>query len=232
MADAQNWRTDVNAEDYFVQQKKQLMLADRRPVIRRASDLVGPGIGGNAIQVSNFNDPLLTFNGYFSYAFVDEATSIIDSAPNFTDSFVGFVTQDAELGGTQIFYSLNTTATWKRVFMRNPMDAASIFFGPWVHEAEVVLSGIHTFNNVLSGTDRSYVISLTGFPIPPVLPVVTVSSNYSTTSVDSIGVSASSISASGFRIRVRNGTGSDITALPVAWVFRCDSTALISDSSA
>lgn len=37
-----NWRTEVDAEDYFGHQKKKLDIADRRPLIRR-----GSGLGSN-----------------------------------------------------------------------------------------------------------------------------------------------------------------------------------------
>lgn len=66
MSDSQNWRTDTNAQDYFTHQKKQIQVSDRRPVIRRASDLVGPGIGASAIRISDFNDLSVLYNGYYS----------------------------------------------------------------------------------------------------------------------------------------------------------------------
>ena len=59
LADAQNWRTGVTAEDYFRGERKQNALADRRPVIRQASDLVGPGIAATATDLANESKRIL-----------------------------------------------------------------------------------------------------------------------------------------------------------------------------
>lgn len=63
---SQNWREEINAADYFGHQKKKQEIENRRPVIRRASDLVGPGIGASAVRITDFNDILATYNGYYS----------------------------------------------------------------------------------------------------------------------------------------------------------------------
>lgn len=130
MAD-QNWRTEVNAQDFFGNQKKQASLDNRRPVIRKPSDLVGPGIAANAIRLDDFNDHLATYDGFFS------ADVGALNAPNSTDAFVGTVTSDADLGGVQTFAGLTTQAAYQRVFNRNPSDEATIYWGSW----EVIGSG-------------------------------------------------------------------------------------------
>lgn len=121
----QNWRTDTNAVDYFGHQKKQLELADRRPVIRRASDLVGPGIGAGAVRLDNYNDILATFNGYYS-----SAPGALN-APNETDAFIGQVISDAEFGGRQVFTSMETGTEYSRPFNRSPVDPEAIGWGGW-----------------------------------------------------------------------------------------------------
>lgn len=126
MNDSQNWRTEVNSEDYFRHQKKQLQIADRRPVIRRASDLVGPGIAATCVRITDYNDLLATYNGFFSSA-PDAA-----NAPTGDDPYVGTVASDAELGGIQTFTNLTTEDRYQRVFRRNPTDAATIYWGVWV----------------------------------------------------------------------------------------------------
>lgn len=126
MADSQNWRTEVDATDYFSHQKKQVQLADRRPVIRRASDLVGPGIAPTAVRITNYNDLLAAYNGFFSSA------PGAANAPTTGDSYVGTVVGDAELGGIQTFTNLDTEVRYQRVFRRNPSDAATIYWGAWV----------------------------------------------------------------------------------------------------
>lgn len=125
---SQNWRTEVDAQDYFGHQKKQLNLADRRPVIRRPSDLVGPGINIHATRITNFNDPLVTFNGFFS------AAPAATNAPTNTGAYIGWVSSDAELGGIQLFTNLNNGTTYRRTFTRNALDPDShsaLIWGAW-----------------------------------------------------------------------------------------------------
>lgn len=120
----QDWRIETNAGDYFGNQKKKAEVEARRPVIRKASDLVGPGIADQAVRITDFNDELATFNGTFSAA---------DGALNSpaAGAFIGTVLGDAELGGEQRFRSLVSGNEYTRVFVRNPGDAASIAWGAW-----------------------------------------------------------------------------------------------------
>lgn len=123
---SQDWRTEVTAPDYFGNQKKQQNIDNRRPVVRTAADLVGPGIGSSAVRITDYNDLLATFNGYYSSA----AGAL--SAPNVTDAFVGHVVMDDQLGGRQVFTSMATGAQYTRLFVRNPSDVSSISFQAWV----------------------------------------------------------------------------------------------------
>lgn len=125
MSGEQGWRTQINAEDYFGQQQKAQNLADRRPVIRKASDLVGPGIADTAVSLTDFGDLLATYNGFFS------AIAGAFAAPTPDESFVGSVVSDADMGGTQTFTGLVSGWTYQRTFQRNPSDPESIFWGPW-----------------------------------------------------------------------------------------------------
>jgi hypothetical protein len=125
MSGNQNWRTEINAGDYVGHQQKKLQIADRRPVIRKASDLVGPGIGATAVRITDFNDLLATYDGFFS------ADVGAVAAPNDTDTFVGTTSGDAELGGVQNFTSLTTGVIYQRVFTRNPADASALYWSDW-----------------------------------------------------------------------------------------------------
>lgn len=131
----QNWRTEIDAGDYFGHQKKQLEVADRRPVIRKPSDLVGPGIGANAVRVTDFNNLLATYNGFFSSSRSLNGPVIEGSGPDAgydINPYVGTVSSDAELGGVQTFTNIDTEVTYRRVFRRNPADAATLYWGDWV----------------------------------------------------------------------------------------------------
>lgn len=125
MSGQQNWRTEVNAPDYFGHQKKQAAVENRRPVIRKPSDLVGPGIAATAVAITDFNDTLATFNGFFS------AVTGTTNAPTSGEDYVGVVTSDSELGGAQTFYGLTSGDTYRRVFTRNPSDPTTLYWGAW-----------------------------------------------------------------------------------------------------
>lgn len=125
---AQNWREEVTATDYFAHRQKQLNLNDRRPQVRRASDIVGPGIGAQAVRITNFNDRLATFNGFFSA----EANAM--AGPTGDEAHVGFVSSDSELGGVQMFYGVESGTRYRRVFTRKTYAPDSILWGSWVAE--------------------------------------------------------------------------------------------------
>lgn len=125
---SQNWRVEVDAEDYFGHQRKQLNIADRRPVIRRPSDLVGPGIAQAAVRIEDFNELLVTYNGFFSAA--EGATN----APSLVGAHVGWVSSDDELGGVQLFTNLASGVVYRRVFNRtqtDPFSHTALIWGVW-----------------------------------------------------------------------------------------------------
>lgn len=121
-----NWRTEIDAEDYFGHQNKKLSLADRRPVIRRASDLVGPGIAPHATPISDFNDALVTFNGYYA---TQDLTST--NGPPGGGRFVGYVVSDAVMGGYQYFTNISTRVQYVRRFTRNSTNPEQIAWSSW-----------------------------------------------------------------------------------------------------
>lgn len=51
--------------EWMNQRVKREMHEARRPVIRRASDLLGPGFGPYAIEVRDWNSEETTFNGFY-----------------------------------------------------------------------------------------------------------------------------------------------------------------------
>lgn len=156
----ENWRTPVTGEDYLLHERKRVDLEQRRPTIRTASDLVGPGIGAGAVRITDYDDLLATFNGYYS------SLAGADSAPNETEQFVGYVISDAELGGRQVFTGLVSGNTYTRVFTRSPTDPETIGWGSW--------SG-QRIAPTITGYDRTATFCQPGTPtvlLPP--PVGTV----------------------------------------------------------
>lgn len=131
MAGEQGWRTDIDAETYFGSQKKKLEVADRRPVIRKPSDLgLGPGFSAQAVRITDFNDLLATYNGFFA------AEIGAFGAPNDEESFVGIVVNDAEMGGVQRFTGMESGVDFRRLFRRNPSNAESIFYDAWTSDQD------------------------------------------------------------------------------------------------
>lgn len=122
---SQNWRTEVDASDYFGHQKKRVELEQRRPVVSRASDLVGPGIGESAIRITDFNELLATFNGYYSSA------PGAYNAPTDSEAFIGTTVSDPVLGGRQTFTGLTSGYEYARTFVRSPTDPTSLSWGIW-----------------------------------------------------------------------------------------------------
>lgn len=157
-----DWRFDgetgANAGDYFLGQRKRLDIDKRRPVIRRASDLVGPGIDAQAVRVTNWNDMLATFNGYYS------SLPGAAYAPDSIQNFLGTVVMDSEMGGVQVLTGLANGREYKRLFLRNPGDETSITFGAWsvraledfgsVNPATAVPNSLLVVNHTLGTTPR------------------------------------------------------------------------------
>lgn len=127
MPESDNWRTEVNSADYFAGQKKRGAIDARRPNISKAADLVGPGIDKHAIRLTNFNDPLATYNGYFA-ATGDAAESPDGDADS---RWVGIVVSDAEFGGWQEFTRLEDGVVMRRVFTRAPYAPEVVTWQNW-----------------------------------------------------------------------------------------------------
>ena len=126
-----DWRIETDGLDYFRHQKKTLEVADRRPVIRKGSDLVGPGIGASAVRLDDYNDLLATFDGYFS------SSPGAANAPNDTEAFVGHVISDSEFGGLQVFTGLTSRSEFRRTFARSPVDPEAIAWSLWTDDNRV-----------------------------------------------------------------------------------------------
>lgn len=122
----QDWRTAVDSGDYFLHRQKQTDLDSRRPVPRKASDLgLGPGVSANAVRITDYNDLLASFNGYFS-----SEPGAID-APNSVEAFVGYVISDISLGGRQVFTGLTSGVEYSRTFNRSPEDPETLGWSAW-----------------------------------------------------------------------------------------------------
>lgn len=143
-----NWRIPTDAATYMGAQKKRAELEQRRPVVRRAADLVGPGIGGSAVVITDYNDTLALFDGYFASGNISATANAqgrgarngpipIVGGPwagyDF-NPYVGITAMDGVLGGTQRFTNVVSGNIYTRIFLRNPSDPTSVTFGSWKWE--------------------------------------------------------------------------------------------------
>lgn len=65
MAGTTNHRTPQNMNDWMRQIERRLLRQEKRPTIRNAADLMGPGIGPRAVMIRDWNSTEPTFNGFW-----------------------------------------------------------------------------------------------------------------------------------------------------------------------
>lgn len=215
MSDQQNWRTGTDAGDYFLHQKKQLQMADRRPVLHKASDLVGPGIGKFTTRLDDLNSVAATFDGYFS------ALSTAFNAPSNTENFVGVVSADEILGGVQTFWGLTSGTMYRRVFTKNPQIPEFISYQAWSQEAAppvppppvLIQSGESALVFSSSDTTSGTITFPTAFPVS-VVPVVVA------THIGGAGmtVGVQSVTETDFLLSARYGAGPLTGSFPFGWI--------------
>lgn len=128
---SEDWRIGTDAKTYFLHEQKANRIERRRPTVRTAGDLVGPGIDASATTVTNWNDVLATFDGYFSSA------AGAASAPTPGEPYVGHTVSDADLGGYQTLTGVTSGSIWVRTFNRNAADPETVGFTPWTPMAGV-----------------------------------------------------------------------------------------------
>jgi hypothetical protein len=65
MGGQNNWTIDINANDWMRSMEKRVLHNDRRPSIRAASDLLGPGFAPYAVQTNDWNSEAACRQGYW-----------------------------------------------------------------------------------------------------------------------------------------------------------------------
>lgn len=65
MAGANSWRVQVTGADWMRDVEKRILHEERRPNVRTAADLMGPGIAPYSVLVNDWNAEETTFNGFF-----------------------------------------------------------------------------------------------------------------------------------------------------------------------
>lgn len=62
---ARNWPIPTSASDFFQQSDKRMMHQERRPAVRTASDILGPGAGPFSVVTLDWNSDECVFTGSF-----------------------------------------------------------------------------------------------------------------------------------------------------------------------
>lgn len=125
-------RTLITTEDWMRDMEKRTLHDYRRPQIRTASDLMGPGLGPRAIELRDWNDEATTFNGFFY------STPGAQNTPDTTRYWMGYVVANEFGAGYMLVYeyALDPTVatvpvrTYLRNFQTIPGSLRS--FGAWV----------------------------------------------------------------------------------------------------
>lgn len=65
MGGAVSWRQALSGEDWMREMEKRILHEERRPAVRTASDLMGPGLGPYSVLINDWNADETTFNGLF-----------------------------------------------------------------------------------------------------------------------------------------------------------------------
>ncbi len=133
---SENWKIITQPEDYFSQARRKLAVSDRRPVIKRASDIVGPAINFYSRRIDSLTAPIALFNGYY---FAE--TGAFD-APTSSEPYAVHTIQDSEIGGTQVAIGIDTNVEWRRTFRRAPDEPEVIFPSGWKRVTPELMSGV------------------------------------------------------------------------------------------
>ena len=65
MGGSNGWPANITFKDWMRDIEKRVLNEERRPIIRAAADLMGPGAGPYAIETTDWNADETTFNGWF-----------------------------------------------------------------------------------------------------------------------------------------------------------------------
>lgn len=147
----QNWVVPTNAQEFFSQQNRRLGQEERRPSVRKASDLLGPGIAPYAVPLTDFNSDMAAFNGFF---IAEPSAPDLNGGPDNTKWWIGQTIADQFNGGWQMFstfQSADLVAGRHRIMVRSfalAPDSNTRFYSDW--------------QALVGGTDWTYVTSFSG----------------------------------------------------------------------
>lgn len=122
MGGSNDWRTNITVEDYLRSQEKRVLHEERRPQIRVASDILGPGIAPYCIRLEDWSADETYFNGFW----YSEPGAF--NSPNPNRYWIGYsLTTEEGFGIERVseYFGTTTDVVWPRpVYVRKFSTAA------------------------------------------------------------------------------------------------------------
>lgn len=107
MGTSKDWRPVTSGDDWMREQEKRITSEERRPLIQKPSDLLGPGIAPFASPLADWSSQTARFNGFW----------VADDADNAPDAgvFLGLSIASADGHVTQLAFAHGAVpALWMR----------------------------------------------------------------------------------------------------------------------
>lgn len=129
-------RIAQGTEDWMRDMEKRILYVERRPEIRTAADLLGPGIAANSIPIQDWNEERTLFNGFFHS--LPGALNAPDATPS-TRYWMGYVIANTDGSGYQRVFEYQVASIASTVvegYVRRFFTPPGLLrtFGPWVRE--------------------------------------------------------------------------------------------------
>jgi len=136
VAGSNNWPIVTDADGYLRGQEKRLLRQERRPMVKQASDILGPGIAPYAVQISHWNTDEATFNGVFWTEPGDTG------APDLTHWWIGQTEASSDGFGIQQVLSFRESGTWPPLTYRRQFydpGNGNITYSQWVSQHHIAV---------------------------------------------------------------------------------------------
>ena len=202
----QNWSIPTTAAEHFQQSEKRLGWEERRPTVRKASDLLGPGYAPYAVPLADPNSEEAGFNGLWHLPVG------APNSPDDTKNWLGQTIATAADGGVQVFWTYETGDAPHVEMMRSfQIGGGTRFYTPWQDMAggggggpSGVQAGVKNLDPVTTSVPVSgSVVFATPFAAPPIIVTGVVDG---TTSSRELQTTHDAVTVNGFTLWFTNRT--------------------------
>jgi hypothetical protein len=131
-----NYPIITEADAYFRQNEKRLMHQERRPMVKTASDILGPGIAPYAVQIDHWDADEATFNGVFWTAPGDTG------APDLTHWWIGQTEASDDGFGMQQVLTFHDSLIFPPITQRRQFfdpGNGNITYSQWVSQHQIAV---------------------------------------------------------------------------------------------